>query len=141
MQTSTLPTRADGDRGVRDALSDLFTAWEENDAEAFASLYTDDASVILPGRYLKNRDELRSTMLAAFAGPLRGSTRAVDLDTVRLLGPDAAVVAGRSVVVPEGEERPPSDRWSSSTWVLTRRQDHWLIAAYHEAPAFVGEVS
>ena len=141
MQSSTVPTQVDDDRGVRDALSALFAAWAHHDAEAFASCYSDDASVVLPGLYLKNRDELRSTMQVGFAGQLRGSRRAVDLDTVRLLGADAAVVVGRSVVLPGGEEPPPSDRWSISTWVLIRQRGSWLIAAYHEAPSVVGEAS
>jgi uncharacterized protein (TIGR02246 family) len=136
-----LSTRADEERAVRDALSAVFTAWEENDADAFASWYTHDATVVLPGLHLKNRDELRATMVAAFAGPLRGSRRAVDLDTVRFLGADAAVVVGRSAVVHEGEAPPPADRWMTSTWVLDRYETGWLIAAYHEAPAFVGEAS
>jgi uncharacterized protein (TIGR02246 family) len=137
----TLPTSADQDRAVRDALSAIFTAWQENDADAFASWYTRDATVVLPGLYLKSRDELRTTMVAAFAGPLRGSRRAVDLDTVRFLGADAAVVVGSSAVVHQGESEPPSDRWARSTWVLGRHDSGWLIAAYHEAPAFVGEAS
>jgi hypothetical protein len=33
----------------------------------------DDASVIQPGVYQKDREEIRTTMAAAFAGPLSGS--------------------------------------------------------------------
>ena len=46
---------------------------EANDAEAFVADYTDDASVIQPGVYKKDREEIRTAITAAaFAGPLSG---------------------------------------------------------------------
>ena len=55
---------------------------EAGNAEAFVAGYTEDASVIQPGVYQKDREEIRTNMAAAFAGPLSGSrvaARAVDV--------------------------------------------------------------
>ena len=70
--------RFDTDRqAIRDVLADLYTAWAAGDAEAFVADYTEDATVVQPGVYKKDREEIRTTMAAAFAGPLSGS-RATD---------------------------------------------------------------
>jgi uncharacterized protein (TIGR02246 family) len=34
---------------VRDVLRQAYGAWADNDAGAFAALYTDDATVVMPG--------------------------------------------------------------------------------------------
>ncbi|MDX6257648.1 MAG: hypothetical protein QOJ11_3982 [Frankiales bacterium] len=135
MTNSTMSSIAEEDGSVRTALDGIFAAWEDNDAEAFVASYTQDATVVLPGIYLRGKDELRATMVAAFAGPLKGSRRTVDLDSVRFLGRDAAVVVGKSAVVHEGAAVPDADGWTFSTWVLGKQDGNWLIAAYHECPA------
>jgi uncharacterized protein (TIGR02246 family) len=58
---------------VLDVLARLYRAWEAGDAETFVADYTDDASVIQPGVYEKDREEIRTNIAAAFAGPLNGS--------------------------------------------------------------------
>ena len=55
----------------------MYEAWEANDAEAFVAEYLDDASVVQPGVYKKDRQRIQSTMAGGFAGPLKGS-RVID---------------------------------------------------------------
>jgi len=62
-----------GRQAVLDVLARVYQAWEAGDAETFVADYTDDASVIQPGVYEKDREEIRTNMAAAFAGPLNGS--------------------------------------------------------------------
>jgi uncharacterized protein (TIGR02246 family) len=65
---------SDADRqAVLDVLARVHRAWEAGDAEAFAAAHTEDASVIQPAVYEKDREEIRANMAAAFAGPLNGS--------------------------------------------------------------------
>jgi uncharacterized protein (TIGR02246 family) len=120
---------------VRAALEGIFAAWEANDADDFAAWYAEDATVVLPGVHMKDRDAIRANMEAAFDGPLKGSSRAVDVQSLRFLGRDAAVVVGKSAVVPKGEARPPAERWSLATWVLSKHGEKWLVEAYHDSPA------
>ena len=56
-----------------DVLKGVYEAWEANDAEAFVADYLDDASVVQPGVYKKDRQEIQATMAGGFAGPLKGS--------------------------------------------------------------------
>ena len=74
MTSKTTTAGSDTDRqAIRDVLANLYKAWEAGDAEAFVSDYTDHATVVQPGVYKKDREEIRTTMAAAFAGPLSGS--------------------------------------------------------------------
>lgn len=70
--SSTIATDADR-QAVLDVLKRGYQAWEANDAVAFVAEYLDDASVVMPGAYKKDRAEIRSTMAAGFADRLKGS--------------------------------------------------------------------
>jgi uncharacterized protein (TIGR02246 family) len=49
-----------GESAVRDVVNGTVDAWRSNDAEASASFYKQDASVVLPGgTHLTSRDEIR----------------------------------------------------------------------------------
>jgi len=73
MTSKTTTAGSDADRqAVLDVLARLYRAWEAGDAEAFVADYTEDASVIQPGVYEKDRQEIRTNMTAAFAGRSTG---------------------------------------------------------------------
>ncbi|MFZ0225566.1 MAG: hypothetical protein WAL41_01185 [Mycobacterium sp.] len=56
MTNKTSATASDADRqAVLDVRKGVYEAWEANDAEAFVADYLDDASVVQPGVYQKNR--------------------------------------------------------------------------------------
>lgn len=123
------------DREVLAVLDGVYTAWADNDADAFVASYTEDATSILPGSYSTGRTATRDRMAAGFAGPLKGSQVRDEVRSVRRLGADAAVVVSRSAVLMAGETEAPGDRWVIATWTLTRQNDRWLLAAYHNCPA------
>jgi uncharacterized protein (TIGR02246 family) len=99
------------------------------------SLYLDDATVVQPGIHKRNNNDIRTSMAALFAGPLKGSRVLDTPQSVRYLGEDVAVViteggvlmAGQTVLSPEHRVR--------ATWVLAKRDGQWCIAAYHNSPA------
>ncbi len=64
----------------------VYENWAAGDADAFAALYTDDATVVQPGVHKKNKGEIRTTMAAGFAGPLKGSRVLDEPQSVRFLG-------------------------------------------------------
>ncbi|WP_232660755.1 SgcJ/EcaC family oxidoreductase [Pseudonocardia sp. TRM90224] len=129
-------TENDNTEAVRDVLRQAYSAWADNDADAFAALYTDDATVVMPGVFHPDRATIHGYMSAGFAGPLKGS-RAVDEErSLRVLG-DSAIVISRSIILMAGESDVPDDadaRAVTATWVLTRTADGWKIAAYSNAP-------
>ena len=64
----------------------VYDNWAAGDADAFAELYTEDATVVQPGVHKKNKGEIRTTMAAGFAGPLKGSRVLDEPQSVRFLG-------------------------------------------------------
>ena len=123
------------DRQVLAVIDSLYQAWADNDADAFVASYTEDATSILPGEYSASRAAVRDRMAAGFAGPLKGSQVRDEVQSVRHLGADAAIVVSRSAVLMAGETEAPDDRWVIATWTLTRPNGRWLLAAYHNCPA------
>jgi uncharacterized protein (TIGR02246 family) len=116
---------------VLTVLRNAYTAWADNDAEAFASLYIQDATSVLPGSFRANKDDIHAYMAAAFAGPLKGSSVVDEPQTVRFPTPDTAIVVSESGILMAGETSVPPGRWVRATWVLTEQDGQWLIAAYH----------
>jgi uncharacterized protein (TIGR02246 family) len=133
---STITTAgSDTDRqAIRDVLARLYKAWEANDAEAFVADYTDDAIVIQPGVYKKDREEIRTTMAAGFAGPLSGSRATDQPVSVRFLNDDTALVVSEGGILFPGQDSVASERMVRASWVLVRRGGAWLITSYHNSP-------
>jgi uncharacterized protein (TIGR02246 family) len=113
----------------------VYDAWADGDADAFAKLYTDDATVVQPGIYKKSNDVIRTTMAAGFAGPLKGSRVLDERQSVRFLGSDTAVVITEGGVLMAGQTELSAEGLVRSTWVLTKRDDQWYVVAYQNSPA------
>ena len=128
------PTRDDDVEAVHDVLTRLYRAWADGDADAFAALYRDDATVVMPGVLHRGRAATHDYMSAAFAGPLRGSRGIDQPQDVRVLG-DTAVVVSTAGILMAGESELPRERERLATWVLLRTDGRWLIAAYTNTPA------
>ena len=106
-------------------------AWTANDADAYARLYAEDATVALStGVFLQGREEIRAYMTAGFAGMLKDSTGLDEPQSVRMPGPDTAIVISRSGFTLPGQE--PHVR--RATWVLSRHDGDWLVDAYANCP-------
>src|SRR5436305_3176535 len=109
-------------------LDQLYTAWVDGDADAFAACFTADCTSIAPGSLTDGRPAVHERMAARFAGPFK-DTRVVDeVSGVRYLGGDTAVVVSRSTVVPADADGAPGDAsWVLATWTLQRQDGRWLI--------------
>lgn len=70
--------------------------------------------------YLRDRAAIRATMATLFAGALRGSRGLHDVQRVRFLGDDTAVVISRGGVLPAGQAEPDPASRALDTWVLSR---------------------
>ena len=103
--------------------------------ETFAAGYTEDASVIQPGVYEKDREEIRANIAAAFAGPLSGSRVAARPVDVRFLTGGTAIVVSEDGTIFAGQGAVASERLVRASWVLVRRDGGWRIASYHNSPA------
>ena len=136
MTSKTATAGSDADRqAVLDVLARVYQAWEAGDAEAFVADYTEDASVIQSGVYEKDREEIRTNMAAAFAGPLKGSRVAARPVDVRFLTGDTAIVISEGGIIFPGQDAVAKEGLVRATWALVRRDGGWRIASYHNSPA------
>jgi uncharacterized protein (TIGR02246 family) len=136
MTSKASATASDVDRqAVLDVLKRGYEAWEANDAEAFVAGYLDDASVVQPGVYKRDREEIRTTMAAAFAGPLQGSRAFDHPQDIRFLTDETAIVVSEGGILFPGQDDVPIEALIRATWVLTKRNGSWYVAAYHNSPA------
>jgi uncharacterized protein (TIGR02246 family) len=128
MQTVT-PTES-----VLQVIRAVYIAWADGDADVFAQLYTDDATVVQPGVYKRNNDDIRTTMAAGFAGPLKGSRVLDEPVSVRFFGPDTAVIIAEGGILLAGQDEVPAERLVRATWVLVQQDEQWKVVAYHNSP-------
>jgi uncharacterized protein (TIGR02246 family) len=128
-------TTANPADGVYSVIQAVYDAWANNDADAFAALYTEDATVVQPGIHKKNKEDIRTTMAAAFAGPLKGSRVLDEPQSIRLIGSDAAIVITEGGVLMAGEADLPTERMIRATWVLAKEDEQWYVAAYQNSAA------
>ena len=131
MTSKTTTAGSDADRqAVLDVLARLYRAWEAGDTEAFVADYTEDASVIQPGVYEKDREEIRTNTAAAFAGPLNGSRVAARPVNVRFPTGDTAIVVSEDGIIFPGQDAIASERLARATWgagQARRRLAHRLL--------------
>jgi len=117
---------------VSAVLDDVYAAWAKNDADAFVESYAEDASAVLPGTRLRDRETIRTTMAKSFAGPLKGSSATHEVHCVRFLGDDVAMVYSESATVLAGQDEPAGAAFD--LWLLSRVDGRWLVRAFHSCP-------
>lgn len=108
----------------------IVQAWARHDAHAFAAVFTEDATMILPGVLQEGRDAIAQFMEQAFAGPYRGTRVMGTPFSVRVLSEDAAVLLTEGGVAEAGQKQPEDGGWVRATWVIVRCDDQWQLAHY-----------
>lgn len=123
---------------ARKEIIDLVTAAvrHQSDPEAFLALHTDNVVIVnIAGRRVLGRADLEVAMRRALASPLADVTTTVDIDDIRFLRHDVALVSCTKHVKdarPEpGETLPPAGAMS---YVLINSGDGWQIALAQTTP-------
>jgi uncharacterized protein (TIGR02246 family) len=127
-------TWSDADRAVRAVLDSIYAAWADNDADAFVAPYAENATAVLPGAYLPGRKAIKDTMATLFAGELKGSSARHEVQDVRFVGADAAVVISKGAVLLADQSTPDPANRALETWVLARQDGDWRVQAFHNCP-------
>jgi uncharacterized protein (TIGR02246 family) len=114
-------------------------AWAANDASAFAKVFTEDATMVLPGDVFKRgRADIEAFMAAGYAGPYKGTNvtgQPVDAKLLTASGDAAALVTIGGVLQP-GETELTRDATIRATWILAKHDGEWLITAYHNSGVY-----
>jgi uncharacterized protein (TIGR02246 family) len=129
--SNTTSVQAGQDSAVRAVLDRVYAAWAKNDADAFVASYAADATALLPGSYLQDKEAIRATMAVAFAGPLKGSRGVNKIQSIRFPSAGTAIVISKGAVVLAGEAEPRAENRALETWVLSRQDGTWRVQAFH----------
>jgi uncharacterized protein (TIGR02246 family) len=122
------------DTAVRAVLDRVYAAFAANDADGYVTAYADTVSAVMPGAYLPNREALHAAMRQLFAGPLAGARGTYDIQSIRYLGTEVAVVISRGVVLLADQSEPTEAEPWMDTWVLSRDGESWQVASFHSCP-------
>jgi uncharacterized protein (TIGR02246 family) len=113
----------------------IMKAWAEHAPEDFADVFTEDGTMILPGVFVKGRDEIRSFMANAFAGPYRGTKVTGTPFNVKFFGAGFALLHTQGGVLAPGEHEVAADRAVRASWLAVKEDDgRWRLAAYQNSP-------
>ena len=119
---------------IRDLPHDVAQNWKDNDAEAFATVFTDDAELKVPdGTFLHGRDEILEYMREFFRGSGAGTEVQVEVMGARCLTPDVALVHTTGGILLPGETEPPPVRVGMQTWLAVVAEGAWRVTAYQNA--------
>jgi uncharacterized protein (TIGR02246 family) len=126
---------ADVIQHVNDVMTDWRRAWREDDAEALAELYFEDARLVLPGRApLVGGDAIRRFFRTELPGLGEVQTSSVDFDAS---GRMAYVTGNFFMEVQDGSGSTETVTGVHLT-VILRRQRAWLIRSQVFVGATVG---
>lgn len=124
------PERAEDETAIRAVDAEFVRAFNAGDADAVVASFTDDAQVVDPsGKAFTGRKAVRERFAQSFAAS-PGMTLALDLRSLRFVGPDTAVERGavslRHADAEAAEEPAPY------TVVYVRRGGKWLQASVED---------
>jgi uncharacterized protein (TIGR02246 family) len=119
---------------VRGVLDGVYDAWADNDADAFVARYTPGATAVHSGTVMEDRDAIRVTMATVFDGPLKGSRGIHDVQKIRFIGADTAVVLSKGAILFAGQAEPSPESSTLDGWVLCKHDGDWRIEAFHNCP-------
>jgi uncharacterized protein (TIGR02246 family) len=112
----------------------MVAAWAAHDADAFADLFAEDGTLILPGVYRRGRADIRSFMAAGFAGRYQGTTVTGQPIDLKPLGPGAVALLTVGGVIAPGQTELSSPEAIRASWILVKRDGRWVLAVYHNCP-------
>lgn len=140
MTTSTPEATAAGpssaDQAAVAALTQrVIAAWAYHDADSFANVFTEDGTMILPGVYLKGREEIRAYLTDAFEGNYKGTQVTGRPLDIRFFGAYAGLLITQGGVLAQGETEVSDEQSIRASWTVVKRDGQWRLAAYQNSQA------
>lgn len=107
----------------------------QNDPEAFLHLHAEDTIVVnIAGRRVLGKAALTQAMQAALASPLADVRTTLDIEDIRFLRPDVALVSAVKNVYDEREEGGGLPVSGSYTMLLVKNEDRWQVGLAQTTP-------
>jgi uncharacterized protein (TIGR02246 family) len=122
---------------VKQVISDFAGAWNRHDAKAMAGLHTEDVNFInIFGQWWKGRSEVEERLHSVHATAFARSKMLVNIEQVRFLASNIAVVHGTMELV----DAPPETLGRChSIRILVKANGSWLISSFQNTLIRTGE--
>lgn len=128
-------TITDNEAWLKQLHGQLILAWQHADAKAMASVYAEDADLVIPtGLTMRGKQEIEHFYANVFDAGYRGSQGASEIVRIRFLRPDIAVVDATWSIknVHDRQGSPAADEAGVLTFVAVRSSGAWQIAVVRE---------
>ncbi|OKI23869.1 DUF4440 domain-containing protein [Nocardiopsis sp. TSRI0078] len=109
-------------------------AWADGDADALADVFVENGSLLLGDDQYTSREEIRTAMTEALAGPYKDTRLSEEPLDMRFLGDDTAVVVTEGGVARADEEAPGEKYRTRTVWISVRRNGDWKLFSYQSSP-------
>jgi uncharacterized protein (TIGR02246 family) len=120
---------ASDEDAIRNAAATYVKAYSQGDAKGVAAHFTADAEYVdEDGRVFQGRDAIEKSLADAFAENPRCQLEA-KIESIRFIGPGAAVEDGTASVTPAGGGAPVNSRYTA---VHLKSDGKWLIASVRD---------
>ncbi|WP_433626878.1 SgcJ/EcaC family oxidoreductase [Nocardia sp. CA-120079] len=119
--------RSNDTQAIEAVLAQLVDAWGRGDADAYGTVFTEDATYTsFLGTLYRGRADIVASHRALFGSVLKGTRLADDIVDIRFYGPDTAVVNSHG----DTYKGKPKQLTKTQTYTMVRRDGRWLIAAF-----------
>lgn len=112
----------------------LRAAWDAGDADALASVFTDNGSMLVGDEQLRGREEIRTYLTRAFADEFRGTRVSEEPVLVKFVAPDVAFAVTRGGLLAEGEDELPDTSVVCASWVVVKQRGEWTLVSHQISP-------
>lgn len=120
------------EQAVRDLFRQLLEAWGRGDGAAYGALFTEDADyVAFDGSNRRGAETIGAHHQQLFDTWLKGTRLVGQIDSLRFLGPDVALLHASGGTIFPGQNDERGRRPSIQTLVAVRRGDGWRFTAFH----------
>lgn len=132
MSDESVPSATDKDeREIRKLMARLSDSWARGDAQAYGAEFTDDCDyVAFDGTRFRGPAEPATHLARLFDTVLKDSRLQGEVESVRFLTPEVAVVHWTGSVAYPWQQRVRRRRRSRQTLVVVRREGRWQATAF-----------
>lgn len=116
---------------VRAVYQQLMDAWNAGSGERFAAGFQQDGDLVaFDGTHFRGREEIAGFQQELFDKWMKGSRLVGEVEAVRFLSADVAVMHAVGNTIARRKSRPARERASIQTLVAVRDEDGWRLAAF-----------
>jgi uncharacterized protein (TIGR02246 family) len=120
------------DNQIRRLFDDMLAAWTRGDAQGYGACFTEDSDYVsFDGTHAVGRQPMVDSHDKLFRGVLAGSALVGEIESIRYVSDDVAVVHANGSVLMPWRRSLPRRRLSRQTLVARRGGDGWRFAALH----------